>query len=101
MKVWPLTQVLGSPMLDRAYAYELAAVYKTRQMSKRTFEMCRIVTRDLVPMETPLVLIESEDATMAYSYIERPKPEDFARLERALFVKTDTSFVGFLIDRLH
>ena len=101
MKVWPLSKIAGSPMLDRAYAYELEGVYLTRQISHTTFRACKLVAANLLPMETPLVIIESEDANMAYAYIERPEGEDFARLERGNFVQNKSGFVGFMVDRLH
>lgn len=99
MNYWPLSVILNSPLLPAVYAVEVQNIYML-QISPHAYHACAEVAKQIKPIDTHLVVIQSTDGPARFMYGAPPTDEEFSRLERAGVIQDINGFMYVIMEGL-
>lgn len=100
MRYWPYTVIAWSPLLSPPYRAELMRVNSASTLSDGLMLACCQCANETPTRSVPLAITYDINGRARFVYLERPTYEDWARLERGIFIQADGEF-GFVVDALH
>lgn len=98
---WPMSVIRNSSLLPPEFAWEVSRMHATNYLSLRAFQACIEVAREIRPVETGLVIIESINAPTRRVYGDHPETDEWLRLERSGIIEGDDGTMYVIIDGLH